>query len=414
LLVLGGERHHHPFVDSPLSEAARALVAVGSIDVDLAGRITDDYDQAAAVRDRNSAGHLFMRKHIGRAAVAATAGGGPIERRIRRCHAVVDGPAGPIKIAYVQLASDSVEIAVRIRRTHPLRRGGTSFGSGMHPAVTVTDDQGATASAIFNGSANDSELRGRLVAESPLSLDTEWLELDGSRVALGDAPPGREITIETLTDGPVAHRYLWHRLASDLRHHGDAPIDELIALFVDAGALSVDDPAVAALRFVAQGRGGHGGYAAAGQGTEPPGVPERWRALHRPPRAAAEAGRSLVVGAATPPFDAYEARVLELTVVEDGLAAEVVVTIPGANADGRSLGLEQSTLAWWAADDVGNWYLGQRDGWSGRPGLMQGTLTFRPRLDRRATELRLMPSTWRERAVIAVPLEWQESSVDDA
>jgi hypothetical protein len=61
-------------------------------------------------------------------------------------------------------------------------------------------------------------------------------------------------------------------------------------------------------------------------------------------------------------------------------------------------------LAWWAADDRGNWFLGRWQDSSTSDLETEGEITFGDRFDPKALVLRLMPSGLHTRAVIEIAL----------
>jgi hypothetical protein len=61
-------------------------------------------------------------------------------------------------------------------------------------------------------------------------------------------------------------------------------------------------------------------------------------------------------------------------------------------------------LTWWAADNLGNYYLGEQGSWDPRGGRCRGLIGFWPALDARASSIDLMPTATTARAVIRVPL----------
>jgi hypothetical protein len=65
-------------------------------------------------------------------------------------------------------------------------------------------------------------------------------------------------------------------------------------------------------------------------------------------------------------------------------------------------------VAWWAADDRGQHYLGQQGDWHSGPDRSGGQIEFWPALDPAARVLDIMPTTMAARAVVRVPLEWGE------
>jgi hypothetical protein len=66
----------------------------------------------------------------------------------------------------------------------------------------------------------------------------------------------------------------------------------------------------------------------------------------------------------------------------------------------------QQHLTWWAADNLGNYYLGEQGSWDPRGGRCRGAIGFWPALDTRASSIDLMPTATTARAVIRVALPW--------
>ena len=64
----------------------------------------------------------------------------------------------------------------------------------------------------------------------------------------------------------------------------------------------------------------------------------------------------------------------------------------------------QQHLTWWAADNLGNCYLGEQGSWDPCGGRCRGAIGFWPALDARASSIDLMPTATTARAVIRVPL----------
>jgi hypothetical protein len=69
---------------------------------------------------------------------------------------------------------------------------------------------------------------------------------------------------------------------------------------------------------------------------------------------------------------------------------------------------DQRHLTWWAADDLGNHYLGEQSSWGSGDDWCGGAIGFWPALDPRAHRIDLMPTATTARAVIRVPLPWAE------
>jgi hypothetical protein len=114
--------------------------------------------------------------------------------------------------------------------------------------------------------------------------------------------------------------------------------------------------------------------------------------------------RTIAVGAVTPSFDGVTAAViaLESRAEHFGISVELV---PGVRTGLPYADLpDQQHLTWWAADDLGNYYLGEQGSWNPGAHRSHGAIGFWPALDQRATRIDLMPTATTTRAVIRVPL----------
>jgi hypothetical protein len=114
--------------------------------------------------------------------------------------------------------------------------------------------------------------------------------------------------------------------------------------------------------------------------------------------------RTIPVGAVTPPFDEITAAViaLESRAEQFGITVELVpparIGLPWADLP------DQPHLTWWAADDLGSYYLGEQGSWNPGADRSRGAIGFWPALDPRATHVDLMPTAATARAIIRVPL----------
>ncbi len=423
-LVFGERSHPGPFGDSPVGEAARALVAVGAIAAEPAQQIVDDYRWADALRLPGGPRQRLM--NTGRTAAAGArpaAGSPPASRpaspppapapahRVARCRGVLEGPSETTQVRYAVLSSEELQIGVTIRSRTPGRTGiGMSrmiMGQGPQ-MVTVTDDRGTSVPCHFHGGGNEFERRGRLVGQ-PVSVDTPWLDLDGVRFQLEPAEgAAHKVSIEPLSGASAAHRYLWHWLGRSGRHfHHGTDLETLIGVLVDAGKIAADDPALDGMRYVGEWGNGPGRARRrmmAGQrtGTPPDGLPDAWASLLGRRHARTRTEGSLVVGATAPPLGGFRISVTEIACEPEGFTVETAVDAGDVSAFGMPQGIAETPLAWWTTDDRGNWYHGEVNSWSGA----HGTLTFHPALDARASELRILPTLLSQRAVITVPLAW--------
>lgn len=73
----------------------------------------------------------------------------------------------------------------------------------------------------------------------------------------------------------------------------------------------------------------------------------------------------------------------------------------------------QQHLTWWAADNLGNHYLGEQGTWHSGPDRCRGTIGFWPALHPRAHRIDLMPTATTARAIIRVPLPWAQPKRQD-
>ena len=418
--LLDGRDHNRGPWDSPITEAARALIAVAAIDADRTQAVIDDYDLAMALRGEDQMQHRRMRGHTQQPAPEDAR---PIEPcRVVSCDRVIDQPNGTMHIRYVSLSKSATSVAVTFhpnqRRSRRARRGATRmmamgggpFGGGGPSQVTLTDDRATTVSAHFSGGGSDQEWRGHLHAHPPLAEDTAWIEVDGERIDLIDEELGVEVSVEQLPDEDPAWRHLW-RLAAipDRFHRSPESLAPAIEALVAARALSADDPALDDLRAVVEALQ-HGNPSSSPTTNR---LPEPWRSLLA--RRSLETGPTgtIVIGAFTPLLDGVSVGVIGLEASETGFTLEVEAT-PGLGAGMPfESSLQQQQLAWWAADDRGNHYLGQMGGWSGGDGHAQGEINYWPALDPKATRLDLMPTAETSRAVIRVPLSWTDSKEQD-
>jgi hypothetical protein len=178
-------------------------------------------------------------------------------------------------------------------------------------------------------------------------------------------------------------------------------IDDAIDTLVAAGALVYDDPAIGEIRDVL----------AAFSGQQPMGVvPHPWAELLA--GLARQGGPSGIIGlgVVTPPFDDTVVSLEALMVTDGNFELHLAMSPNSAAVRGAmSISVTGPAIEWWADDDVGNCYLGAIGNWGGGDDIGEGTVTYWPALDPRATRLRLLPTGSHERAVIAVDLpRWVE------
>jgi len=388
------------------------LVAAGVLELDAAEAVVDDYNSAVALRTedwRNRRAVLSGRRRQ----VPSTPGPALPPRRVVACDQLIELTSGELHVGMVSLAADATTLSVVYReaaafpahrpsRSPSRRRGAAWYGPSGPPRVTLADDRGTTATASFSGGGSEHEWRGTLEADQPLATDARWIEVDGSRVELADRPSSFQVNVEELPAGDLALGYLWRQLAA--RRHFHAPPDVAIAIdaLAAAGALAADDPELEAVRAVqeAHGRGGPPGS------TGSAALPEPWRSLLAGARRARGPQGRVAIGAVTPEFDGVSVAVVSLESGEDGFAIDVETTGSGVWPGPFESSIQETGIAWWAADDRGGHYLGELGSWSGSDRGGHGTIEFWPVLDPKARRLDLMPTGRTTRAVITVPLPW--------
>jgi hypothetical protein len=398
--------------ESPLLEHAEALVAIGAISAARAGSVIDDYSLAEAVRS-DGGHHFHHRMATSRRSRSRPSRGTALKpRRVVPCNRTIEDSNGALRVRHVTLSEESTSLAITWRpnlSSQPRwrRRGQTmAFGHGSAGPLQLqlTDDRGTTVGTWFGGGGSDEESEGHLTADQPLAPDTAWIEIDGNRLELTGEPVACEVRIEPLPDEPAAVRYLWRRLAiTDVP--GPAEVEGSIDALIAAGALEPDDPVLSQIRAVRESMPHHPGMSSGGQ-SGGRSVPEPWRSLLRRQGSADGPDGTLAMGAVTPEFEGFSVAVSCLESRPEGFGIEVDVT---PRIDGRRFrGLGFTQLAWWAADERGNHHLGQIGNWSSEVGYSSGEITFWPALRAKARHLSIMPTGETSRAVITVPLTWDD------
>jgi hypothetical protein len=349
------------------------------------------------------------------------------------CHRLIEQSWGQLFLSYAVLCDEVTVLHVTMRAA-PLqepprqggyhnslasrsgvagggRVGGGQRGSGTHlmgpglpGQLPLTDDRGTATIADFSGGGSDHEWRGQFEARPPLAPETAWVEVLGERVGLPSTPPAGEVRVELRADADPAHGYLWARLASLGRFRSADAMETAIEALVAAGALKADDLVIGEVRAVAGGVFGRSGTTPATKAA----VPEPWRSmLARRGQGSGPVGL-VVAGATTPPLDGYTLAILALRSADEEFSADVEIA-PGLPSWHRGSGaVDQPLLVWWAADDLGQHYLGSQEEWHFSEDRSGGRIEFWPALDPAARVLDIMPTTIGARAVISVPLEWGE------
>ena len=392
---------HEPGVlcNPVLAAAAAALVAVDAITLGHAQAIIDDYSPARAPG--------ADRSHLMGAAAPQDAASPPpdIARpRVVPCDWVIDQPWGRLTIRYVVFTDQATSLRVTLRPGESQARQPYRLAAQVR-RVSITDARGTTAVAEFSGGLRHGDLDwyGQYEARPPLAADTPWIELLGEQVQLTAEPVSVRAWAEPLPVQDPAMRHLWERVATLNDFHSPRlALEATIAALAAAGTIPADDSVVGATRAVAA--------VLRPDGVFPRGVPgdlpRPWHSLIARWGQTGGPVATIPVGAITPSFDGVTAAVIALESSNEhfGISVELV---PQARTGlpYRDLPAQQH-LTWWAADNLGSYYLGEQGSWDPRGGRCCGAIGFWPALDARASSIDLMPTATTARAVIRVPLPW--------
>jgi hypothetical protein len=423
----GGAARRPPY--SPvLAASAAALVAVDAMTIAAAQAVIAEYD-----RSPGQGHHDPVSGEAGRPAAPAPPGIG--ELLVVPCERVIDQPGGRLTLHYVAFTSHATTIRADLRFDEPPRPGPRPDSiPAWARELSVTDARGTTAAAAFSGGGRIGARvwHGEYETRPRLAPDAEWIELLGERVALTARPAVIQPWAEPLPEQDPAVRHVWERVATiNDFHDPHLALEATIAALVAAGALPAGAPVIddarAALTVLRPRRADppapprSTGPPAPPRSADPPAPPRSadpaapprdrpgrdrpgpWRSLLARWGQAGGPVLTIAVGAVTPSFDGVTAAViaLESSAEHFSIAVELVpgvrTGLPYADLPG------QRHLTWWAADDQGNYYLGEQGSWNPGADRSWGTIGFWPALDQRATRIDLMPTAATTRAIIRVP-----------
>ena len=392
---------HEPGVlcNPVLAAAAAALLAVDAITLGRAQAIIDDYSPAPAP--------AADRSHLMGAAAAQDAASPPpdIARpRVVPCDWVIDQPWGRLTIRYVVFTDQATSLRVTLRPDESQARQPHRLAAQVR-RVGIADARGTRAVAEFSGGfrRGDLDWHGGYEARPPLAADTPWIELLGEQVQLTAEPASSWTWAEPLPVQDPAMRHLWERVATlNDFHNPHLALEATIAALAAAEAIPADDSVAGAARAVLAVLRPDG----VSRGGVPGDLPRPWHSLLARWGQTGGPVATIPVGAITPSFDSVTAAVIALESRDEhfGISVELVPQVR-TGLPYRDLSGQQH-LTWWAADNLGNYYLGEQGSWDPRGGRCQGAIGFWPALDARASSIDLMPTVTTARAVIRVPLPW--------
>ncbi|MGD0391732.1 MAG: hypothetical protein ABSC41_03750 [Acidimicrobiales bacterium] len=384
--------------DQPGTEVAAALVAVDALDADLAQEIVDEYAFAQGLRPgghQMHGMHHFSQPPGKRVPLAAP--------RVVATGWTLEPEWGKVRVHYVSLGDRNTSLAITATESAP----GTLMhaqGPGGMPITQpqLTDDQGTTQIAHFNGGGGGGGYNGRLVTQRPLSKTTRWIDMGEGRIEIGDAGPPASVRVEPLPQMESAARHIWRRLGTFRHRHFGAgsSIDMTIEAFLAAGVLAPDDPLIEEAHQVS--------LALSGNPTAGTNIPEPWASLIAGTHRNDGPTGALAIGAVTDQVDGTVISAEGLISTPDSFQVSVA-TSPGESHAAHPFrsAVKDVAIVWSAEDDRGNCHVGGMNGWGGSPDLSEGTIEFWPPIHAQARELKLMATGATERAVITVSLaDW--------
>lgn len=403
--AMAGDPHRgRPAEGADIGTAARALMAAGLLDEPAVQAVVDEYVTAAGLRGSRPWSR-FRR-----------AGGG--ERRSLSCRRVAPGPF-EVDTEGRRVLISKVVFTDTDTQVHASGIGGRATGPGRPPGFSVrphpgnpgvlalADDRGTTAVASPGGwGSSGQSWTATFVTPNPLSAETAWIDVEGTRIELPPRGAAAEVRVEPAEpDGSLRHGLEQEMLAG---LEGESSLEGFVAALEAVGAVDPDDPDVAEARKVAAALSG--GVLASGVlagGAVARGLRAPWdRIVGRMSASNGTVGQ-MVVGAAVEEVAGHSVRIDALSSEPDGFSVDVAVS-PGSALLRRhfpGLRLHQSPITWWAEDDRQNAYLGIPTSHGGSDSLSEGTIVFGSPLDPAATRLDLILAGQEERAVISFSLD---------
>ena len=381
-----------------LAAAAAALVAVDAITLGRAQAIIGGYSPAPAPG--------ADRSHLTGVRAAEDAASPPPDigrLRVVPCDRVIDQPWGRLTIRYAVFTDHATSLRVTLRPGESQARQPGHRLAAQARRVSITDARGTTAVAEFSGGFRHGELdwHGQYEARPPLAADTPWIGVLGEQVQLTAEPVSSRAWAEPLPVQDPAVRHLWERVATlNDFHNPHLALEATIAALAAAGAIPADDSVAGAARAAAAVLRPDG----VSTGGVPGDLPGPWHSLIARWGQTGGPVATIPVGAITPSFDGVTAAVIALESSDEHFSISVeLVPQVRTGLPYRDLPAQQH-LTWWAADNLGNYYLGEQGSWDPRGGRGRGTIGFWPALDPRASSIDLMPTATTARAVIRLPL----------
>ncbi len=385
---------------------SRALAASGTLRQETAQSVLDEYELAMGLRSQQGGRMLMHRRSMVR---------GERQRlsveRVAVCACEIERPGAQWSLERVLFTAEATHLD--LTGTGPAAQGGRTGRRGglvrhnmamrppqpPHPqTLALADDHGTGATARVGQSRwGGGSWEASYISDAPLSPDTEWIEVDGTRIELPQRQPAPEVHMEEIEPmDPLRAMLYGEILSTDRRHGGDDTFEIVCQTLVAIGALDEDDPVLVEVRRIA----------GAVAGAAPvPGLPEPWASLlGRYSKADGRTG-SLAIGAVIDDLDGFSIRLDMLTSEQTSFSISLAMS-PGTPLLRHFPGaiLEPSPITWWAEDDRMNAYVAFSDRGGGGGNVAEGQVTSLAALDPKATLLRLLPTASSCRAVVTIPL----------
>lgn len=384
---------------------SRALTAAGTLDQETAQRVLDEYELARALRQPQRGRMLMHRRSMAMSQRQRFS-----TERVAICDRDFEHGNEQWTLLRVLFSDDATRLDLSGvgppgKRGNPRRHSAMrSLPGGMAPhphpqTLALADDQGTAATArVGQSSWGDGSWEATYTSDVPLSPDTQWIEVDGSRLELPERHPALEVCVEDIEPMDPLRAVLYREILSTDRRQGGADTVEIASrALVATGALGEDDAMLVELRRIAD---------AVANATPVSGLPEPWTSLLA--RFSKGDGRSgaLPIGAVIDDLEGFSIR-LDALFSEPGSFSISLAISPGTPLLRHfpGMGVEPSPITWWAEDDRTNAYVAFSDRGGGGGNLAAGQVTSLAPLDPKSTELRLLPTGTRTRAVVTVPLD---------
>ena len=397
-----------------LVQATGALVAAELIDAAAAQEVLDGYDEALAIQSGASPTPMISARARRRALPVAVPQVG--EERIINCEHVIDRDRWTLVLKQVRLSEEETSLVCELQTDNgagDVVEDRTGRPRSELLEIPVTDDRGTATVAWFNLKPEAAQGAQRHL-RSALAIDTAWIEIDSERCELHESRPDVTVTVTPPDHHGPALRHLWHQVAIHNQYGTPIDLGPAVNALLASGAISRENatelPAVQAMLSAVQQRAWSAlpGEPVPSSPDDP--LPGPWsQMLARRGQNDGPTGE-ILISTVLPPIDGISVAIRTVKSSPSGFDITVECK-PALGCLTRHEWEVGERLAWWAADDLGNRYLGQTRQWvshdhAGREDDSHATITFWPSLDPAAARLEIIPTAESTQAVLGVGLPW--------